>query len=1146
MVRGGRSGPSLLPTMLVGGFGEGSILSALRLSLAIAQNGSKDEHAKLALSGILVPISDSLRAALSGGDLYRFSASLALVRFCGPHVAAGQGGGIESVRDAIRVATNVLTLPVNPEASIEQMETQDSLKSECIAALESLSRNASLWSAISTEALPSIVQFLHATAGLKANGNARRQTTRCTALRAVLQIVQVPSHGVSAAQAGIVDPLGKLLRSGSATSQEDEVPMLALEILHVIASNQQARQKARFLESGLVRSICSALGKSAADEPKKPTDSRADVTFLGLNILHAILSDIESGLECQMVLQSQAASAFLDAVASEPQFVRALCATLLLSTDMKLPRHDGDNAGGLPFDIPKLYGPPLLLVREKCAGYDSTHDAAASLLYTASVYACALDSNKSEDFWKTVLVQDLPGVDSIESSRLAATLSAHFLALLTIDHEPFVPSDAARKQDYILITRPLVRYRLLESLKDLMEDLSTQSTYGQTSDPYVVSLLVGFNIPHVCLSLWKDPAILDLAFELIKQIVEQEPDEVLHLFVEGEAAIMSLFDLLNLDASVETSKNIGEIRRFLASVLGQLAESGLLTSAVERFDVRSSAIAALAAACLSEEERPSDEDEDMTSNQLSSVLMRCLVDLCTVKEKGDTAKTIRLSPTESEAIAKNLGKKICQMVLSRFLERAKLQQYEMEHDEDIAEAPDVAMLCAIAQHDEALSVLKSIGGLHALSLVAAEGELSAMVALKKACSFDASVLLEGETYKSVMGLLVDETQDVETAALIQLQSSAFELLARLSTGSIKGRNAVSSAETYQDCLAKAMDVVTSLCSDAEPPKPEDDEASEDETADKKADEKDPVADAEEDSPPSYLELTPDLTAKENMELCVAACGFLSACVPTCVCRDALLGNEACLKALASLTKEDDNDKLAFSSLKVLTALAPYTSSEGPLSAENMAAVLLPLLTSGRKIRASDGVNANLFYNCAVSGANVIFDCVSDEAQKAIAASVASHFRNCVKTCSVTRVTSREAEKSFSAELTYNLSLALLLVRGKSFADAIYTKDLLTSFIHLVQWRHDPKTSLGDTNQRSWDAAVSNSLLLTSTLVWRPEAVIESNGMSLKDLAGTSLMLARPGKAPRKAIDFKTVLSRLASGQDATVAISAQRILDRLF
>ena len=64
LVHRGRQGP-FLPTMLVGGFGEATVNASLRLALTIAEHGSQEQHAKLAMSGILVPIGDSLRNALS-------------------------------------------------------------------------------------------------------------------------------------------------------------------------------------------------------------------------------------------------------------------------------------------------------------------------------------------------------------------------------------------------------------------------------------------------------------------------------------------------------------------------------------------------------------------------------------------------------------------------------------------------------------------------------------------------------------------------------------------------------------------------------------------------------------------------------------------------------------------------------------------------------------------------------------------------------------------------------------------------------------------------------------------------------------------------------------------------------------------------
>lgn len=1144
VVRGGRGSPALLPTMMVGGLGEGGVLSSLRLALAIAQNGTKEQHAKLAQSGIMVPISDSLRTALSSGDMYKFSAALALVRFCGPYVAAGPGGGIQSVRDAIKVATNVLTLPITPDATIDQIEKQENLKSECIAALEALSKNASLWSSISSDALPSIVRFLQMTASIGST-DPRRQKTRCAALRAVLQIVQVPSHAVSAARDGVAEALGALLQTGSFLSDTDEVPMLALEVLHVIASKPQSRKEARFIQTGMVRSICAALGKSASETPKKPSDTRADVTFLGLEILNLVLSDIQDGSSVDRVIQSPDAVAFLDMVSSEPQFLRSLCSTLLLKTNMKLPRHDAEMNGGPPYDMPKLYGPPLILVHEKCAGHEDTHHAAAALLLTSTVLACAIESKRSDIFWKTILLEDLPGKqDEDERLKIAATFSAHFLALLTVDYKPFVPADPFRKQEYVTITRPLVRHRFLEALKDSLEELSSDSSM----DPYTISVLVNFNIPHVCLSLWKDPALLDLAFELIKKIVEDEPDEVLHLFVEGEAAMMSLFDLLNLDSSIETSKNVNEIRRFLASVLGQLAEGGLLAQAVQKFNVRSSAISALAAACLSEGERaPDDDEEDATSNQLSSVLMKCLVELCTVND-GFQGKKIKLSSGEAESIATNLGKKICHMVLSRFLERAKLEQYEIEDEEDIMDAPDLAMLCALAQHDEALKILRSVGGLHALSLVAGEGELMAMTALRKACASDPSILVEDNSYQPIMKFISDDAPEdasaPEKAKRMHVESAAFELVARLCSSSTKGRDAVAKSEHCADCIARAMEILSSEAS-----LDDDDDSSEDGEDEEAEVAVEPEAEwklTPPPDPPSYDRMVDPVGGSGQNELAVAACLLLSALAPTSLARQTLVQDDRFVRSLSALAGDTSIAELRYAGLKLVSALLPFVAGEDKASTDRLCEVLLSALTSEHKLKQTVELNANLLHGTAVDGIMIVFDYLSTEQQETAAKAVAAHFQKTVKTFTVTRSTSKQALRAHGAHLCYNLTLALLLVRGKEFMDAVFTQDLLKSFMNIIQWRSDPKTTVEKTDEKAWNASISNCLLILSLILWRPDEILVKADLNLKELASTSLMLARPGKAPRKAIDLKSALTKITESTDCAASLAASRILDRLF
>ena len=1131
--------------MVVGGFGEGSVLASLRLALAIAQNGTKEQHTKLASSGILVPISDLLRSALSRGDIYKFSSSLALVRFCGPYVAAGQGGGLEAVRDAIRVATNVLTLPANPAATQKQVETQETLKSECISALEALSRNASLWSSISTDALPSVIKYISSSSssGTLSTVNPKGHATKCAALRAVLQIVQVPSHAVSAAETGIVGPLGHLL---SESSDYPEIPLLAVEILHVIAANQQARLKAGFLESGVIRSICASIGRSATFTPKEPADTRADVTFLGIEILHSILTDIEGTKPTEQLLQSPAVAAFLASVVSESQFILALCATLLVKTEMKIPRHDADSSGCANYDIPNLYGPPLLKIEEKCAGFINTHEAAESVLFSIGVYACAFASNKNDTFWSVALLQHLSGsVDQSDGFRASAAFAAHFLSLLTKDYKAFIPRNPQRGGDFLTITRPLVSHRLLEGLMDSITSMNVEIDASKHEDPYLTSVLVGFNVPHICLSLWKDPALLDVSFDLIKKIVEQDPDEVLHLFVDGKEAIMSLFDLLNLDAEFDASANVTEIRKFLASILGRLAESGLLADAVKRYDVRSSAIAALATACLSEDERAPDDDEDMTSNQLSSVLMRCLVELCTVTGEGKSIKNIHLASAEAVAIAINLGKKLCHMVLSRFLERTKLKQYEMDEDENILDAPDVAMLCAIAQHEESLKILRSIGGLHALSLVAAEGEVSALVALKKACEGDADVLLEGETYLAMMSLVSsrdhDATNRKDSPTLRELESSAFDLLSSLCSGSTKGRDVVAMAANCDECVKRAVEIVTSLVYYHDRTSIDPTGTAEAGVDDEQVASSIGVEEMSSERKMDTVALLKDGLEPDDVTLGAAACSFICSLAAVKAVHSSICCDNEAIDALSCLATSPSNEVLLLAAVNVAASLAPYVHNDDSLNAHKVGEILLGVLSTKAKLTKSNQV-----FNSAVCGMSVVFDLLESETQIKVARSMSSVFMNSVKSCIVVRSATKDEDGAYAVELSYSLTAFLLSFRGQASMSDIFSADIVTALIHMVQWRYDPKTILNDSEERTWTASVANCILLLSSLLWRPDDVLTAHKIDLQSLSNTTLMLARPGKAPRKAIDVKSALSCAINGADSASALAAQRVVCRLF
>lgn len=714
--------------MLVGGFGEGAIGASLRLALAIAQNGNVEQHSKLAFSGIFVPIADLLKSALKTGDIYLFSASLSLVRFCGPFVSPGASGDVQAIHDVIRAATNVLTLPVIPGSSYSHAENQESLKGECIAAIESLSKNSALWSSICADALPSIVSYL----SRNAESDSRMLGSQLAALRALFAIVQVPSHANKAAEIGLAVPLGNLLNRLAKSEDHNGIDcqILALQILHSLMSKASSRRHCKLISSGAVASVCAAVG-STISESQGAKSSR--MAFLGLEILHYAIADIEAIGETPLVLQSSDTLLFLDSVAADQHFIRALCSSFLRKTGMKLKYHGSDETGKTFLRIPEVYGAPLEPTPGPCGGFQSFDEASQALLFTVSLFASAVDAEGGTSFWNCALAQDMKGIQDDEDCKRAGAAFASFFLYSMIgkgEYSLFSQLGDEKKREYEDLRFPLVRYRLLEALRDFLADRTAPNSRRVGIDDFTLSLFIDFNITHVCLLAWRDPALMQVSFELLKTIVDTASGDVLHLFVDREESLLSLLESLSVDYSSEVISSLPDTRRFLTSILEKLAEEGSLVEAIERYGVKSIAVGALAAACLAEESKFSEDEEELTSNRVSNGIMRCLVKLCCV-QSNTGERAVSLSSQEAESIAQTLGKKICQMVISRFLERAKLQEFEIEGDDKVMDAPDVAMLSAICQHEKSLKIILSIGGSHALAQVAGEGGLSMLEGLRK-------------------------------------------------------------------------------------------------------------------------------------------------------------------------------------------------------------------------------------------------------------------------------------------------------------------------------------------------------------------------------------------------------------------------------
>jgi hypothetical protein len=98
-----------------------------------------------------------------------------------------------------------------------------------------------------------------------------------------------------------------------------------------------------------------------------------------------------------------------------------------------------------------------------------------------------------------------------------------------------------------------------------------------------------------------------------------------------------------------------------------------------------------------------------------------------------------MSSVEAKTVSVSLGKKISDMVLARFLKHSSCDEEDEYDSPDLSsielsilmDSPEIHLLCALATNKSALPDLCASGGLEALSLVATQGELSAIMALQE-------------------------------------------------------------------------------------------------------------------------------------------------------------------------------------------------------------------------------------------------------------------------------------------------------------------------------------------------------------------------------------------------------------------------------
>lgn len=383
-----------------------------------------------------------------------------------------------------------------------------------------------------------------------------------------------------------------------------------------------------------------------------------------------------------------------------------------------------------------------------------------------------------------------------------------------------------------------------------------------------------------------------------------------------------------------------------------------------------------------------------------------------------------------------------------------------------------------------------------------------------------------------------------------VETAAFGLLTQLCDGSLKGRKAVAAAHNFDRCLNRALAILSDTTAES---KEEDtfDQKEEDEKKDESStteNDKDTEVDAPEEAAPETNGEEKVSTTIEvaNEEHLASAFAFLSTILQLSNIRNDLLQNDKFIRASAALATDGKHPYLQFESVKVISRLAPCASMDGTLPPDRVGTILQLALGAEPDLKNSPGQwNINSLHVLATEGIEYVFDSLSESQQKSAISAIASRYQKILRTHSIARSSTRGTALESGGELAYNLTTVLMMANGRTNLEPCFDSTVLTSLVNTVQWRYDPKTVIAEDELCFWDASVTHSLQILSQILRHEESRMEKSGLKKHSLINTVLMVARPGKAPRKAIDFPSALSLVTKNGEAAAKLAAKRIMKSL-
>jgi hypothetical protein len=259
-----------------------------------------------------------------------------------------------------------------------------------------------------------------------------------------------------------------------------------------------------------------------------------------------------------------------------------------------------------------------------------------------------------------------------------------------------------------------------------------------------------------------------------------------------------------------------------------------------------------------------------------------------------------------------------------------------------------------------------------------------------------------------------------------------------------------------------------------------------------------------------------------------------------------LENGKFIRTSSALIMDSSDTNLQFAALRAISKLAPYSSADGSLTFDCIGELLEAALSAEPVIphAGNFGWNRNSYHVQAAEGLLTVFDSLSASRQLSVFKEARLRYSMLLKSHSIAKATNAD-ERANGGELAYSLTTLMMLGRGKEEIAKCFDAALLLALVNTVQWRYDPKTTISEDALVEWDATTTQCLQIIAQTLYQGEQALANAGIKLAVLKGSVYMVARPGKAPRKAIDFPSAVKLVSRNGEAAAKMASRRILAHL-